>query len=66
MMGLGNGLRLTWVGHATWIMETPGGKRVLIDPWVTGNPVVPDELKDTGPFDRPRKDTVPWPPSSSP
>jgi L-ascorbate metabolism protein UlaG (beta-lactamase superfamily) len=50
-MGLGNGLRLTWVGHATWIMETPGGKRVLIDPWVTGNPVVPDELKDPGPFD---------------
>jgi L-ascorbate metabolism protein UlaG (beta-lactamase superfamily) len=32
-------------------METPGGKRVLIDPWVTGNPVVPDELKDPGPFD---------------
>jgi L-ascorbate metabolism protein UlaG (beta-lactamase superfamily) len=35
MMGLGNGLRLTWVGHATWIMETPGGKRILIDPWVS-------------------------------
>jgi L-ascorbate metabolism protein UlaG (beta-lactamase superfamily) len=50
-MGLGNGLRLTWVGHATWIMETPGGKRVLIDPWVTGNPVVPDQLKDPGRFD---------------
>jgi L-ascorbate metabolism protein UlaG (beta-lactamase superfamily) len=32
-------------------METPGGKRVLIDPWVTGNPVVPDEMKDPGPFD---------------
>jgi L-ascorbate metabolism protein UlaG (beta-lactamase superfamily) len=50
-MGLGNGLRLTWVGHATWIMETPGGKRVLIDPWVTGNPVVNDELRDPGPHD---------------
>jgi L-ascorbate metabolism protein UlaG (beta-lactamase superfamily) len=50
-MALGNGLRLTWVGHATWIMETPGGKRVLIDPWVTGNPVVTDEHRDPGPAD---------------
>jgi len=50
-MGLGNGLRLTWVGHATWIMETPGGKRVLIDPWVSGNPVVPEQLQDPGPHD---------------
>jgi L-ascorbate metabolism protein UlaG (beta-lactamase superfamily) len=50
-MGLDNGVRLTWVGHATWILETPGGKRVLIDPWVTGNPVVPEQLKDPGPAD---------------
>jgi L-ascorbate metabolism protein UlaG (beta-lactamase superfamily) len=50
-MGLDNGVRLTWVGHATWILETPGGKRVLIDPWVTGNPVVPDHLSDPGPAD---------------
>src|SRR4051794_19611061 len=50
-MGLDNGVRLTWVGHATWILETPGGKRVLIDPWVTGNPVVPENLADPGPAD---------------
>jgi L-ascorbate metabolism protein UlaG (beta-lactamase superfamily) len=50
-MGLGNGLKLTWVGHATWIMDTPGGKRVLIDPWVSGNPVVSDEHRDPGPHD---------------
>jgi L-ascorbate metabolism protein UlaG (beta-lactamase superfamily) len=50
-MGLGNGLKLTWVGHATWIMDTPGGKRVLIDPWVSGNPVVPENLQDPGPHD---------------
>ena len=50
-MGLDNGVRLTWVGHATWILETPGGKRVLIDPWVTGNPVVPEHLNDPGPAD---------------
>jgi L-ascorbate metabolism protein UlaG (beta-lactamase superfamily) len=50
-MGLGKGLKLTWVGHATWIMDTPGGKRVLIDPWVSGNPVVPENLQDPGPHD---------------
>jgi hypothetical protein len=36
-----NGARLTWFGHATWLLETPGGKRVLIDPWFTGNPKAP-------------------------
>ena len=36
-----NGARLTWFGHATWLLETPGGKRVLIDPWFTGNPKTP-------------------------
>ena len=37
-----NGARLTWFGHATWLLETPGGKRVLFDPWFTGNPKVPE------------------------
>ena len=38
-MSLGNGVKLTWIGHASFILETPGGKRALIDPWITGNPV---------------------------
>ncbi len=38
-MSLGNGVKLTWIGHASFILETPGGKRALIDPWMTGNPV---------------------------
>ena len=29
-----NGMTLTWLGHATWIVETPGGKRVLFDPGI--------------------------------
>jgi L-ascorbate metabolism protein UlaG (beta-lactamase superfamily) len=45
-----NGARLTWFGHATWMLETPGGKRVLIDPWFTGNPKVP-EGTDPGSID---------------
>ncbi|MFN2593493.1 MAG: metal-dependent hydrolase, partial [Actinomycetota bacterium] len=31
--------------------ETPSGKRILIDPWVMGNPACPDDLKDPGDLD---------------
>jgi len=31
------GLKLTWVGHATFRIETPEGKTVYIDPWVMNN-----------------------------
>ena len=42
--------RLTWLGHATFLLET-GDSRVLIDPWVMNNPACPDELKDVGDLD---------------
>src|SRR5262245_20455501 len=38
--------RLTWLGHGAWQVET-AEKRVLIDPFLTGNPAAaadPDEL----------------------
>src|SRR5579872_1158265 len=35
------GVKITWLGHATFRVETPGGKIVLIDPWVMGNPACP-------------------------
>lgn len=44
-----NGIKVTWLGHATFLIETPGGKKVIIDPWVTGNPVTPADKKS---FDR--------------
>ena len=50
-MGLDNGVKLTWVGHATWILETAAGTRILIDPWMTGNPVAPESLHDPGKVD---------------
>jgi L-ascorbate metabolism protein UlaG (beta-lactamase superfamily) len=50
-MSLDNGVKLTWIGHASFILETPGGKRALIDPWMTGNPVAPDSLQDPGDVD---------------
>ena len=27
-------------------METPGGKTILVDPWVMGNPMCPQKDKD--------------------
>jgi L-ascorbate metabolism protein UlaG (beta-lactamase superfamily) len=48
MGSLNNGVKLTWLGHATWLLETPGGKRVLFDPWTDGNPMCPDAYKGAG------------------
>jgi L-ascorbate metabolism protein UlaG (beta-lactamase superfamily) len=39
---------MTWLGHATWILETPGGKRVLFDPFISDNPACPEEYKQNG------------------
>jgi L-ascorbate metabolism protein UlaG (beta-lactamase superfamily) len=35
-----NALAYTWLGHATFLLRSPGGKRILIDPWL-GNPRCP-------------------------
>ena len=35
----------TWVGHGTWKIRSAGGKEILIDPWVMGNPIAPADLK---------------------
>lgn len=51
MADLPDGLKITWFGHATMRIETPGGKRILIDPFLNDNPSCPDELKDPGPLD---------------
>jgi L-ascorbate metabolism protein UlaG (beta-lactamase superfamily) len=46
-----NGIKLTWLGHATFRIETPGGKTVLVDPWVMGNPMCPPHEKDVKKLD---------------
>lgn len=38
-------LSFTWLGHATFLFRSPGGKRILIDPWLETNPSTPDSLK---------------------
>jgi L-ascorbate metabolism protein UlaG (beta-lactamase superfamily) len=40
-----NGVQITWLGHATFKVTTPGGKVVLIDPWTFQNPACPEGLK---------------------
>jgi L-ascorbate metabolism protein UlaG (beta-lactamase superfamily) len=30
-------MKLTWHGHSAFAVET-GGKKILIDPFITGNP----------------------------
>jgi L-ascorbate metabolism protein UlaG (beta-lactamase superfamily) len=41
---------LTWLGHATFRFDTPGGKRVYVDPWLDG-PTVPDGEKEAARVD---------------
>lgn len=36
-----NGTKLTWLGHATFLIENDG-KKILIDPWLNGNPSCPE------------------------
>jgi L-ascorbate metabolism protein UlaG (beta-lactamase superfamily) len=40
-----NGIKITWLGHATFRIESPGGKTIIIDPWVMGNPMCPEDQK---------------------
>jgi L-ascorbate metabolism protein UlaG (beta-lactamase superfamily) len=39
------GIQLTWLGHATFRIESPGGQTIIIDPWVMNNPACPASEK---------------------
>jgi len=41
---LNNGVTIQWYGHSTVLITSPGGKRVLIDPFVQHNPACPERL----------------------
>lgn len=34
-----------WLGHAAFEIVSPKGTRLLLDPWISGNPSTPDQLK---------------------
>jgi L-ascorbate metabolism protein UlaG (beta-lactamase superfamily) len=36
-----SGLSVTWLGHGTFLLVSPEGRRILIDPWLDGNPSCP-------------------------
>lgn len=48
---LTDGTKLTFLGHSTFTLKTPGGKNLILDPWVENNPRCPEENKDVGPLD---------------
>ncbi len=39
-------ITVRWLGHATFEITSSGGTRLLIDPFITGNPSTPDSLKN--------------------
>ncbi|GAB4252857.1 MAG: metal-dependent hydrolase [Acidobacteriota bacterium] len=45
-MALNRGVRITYLGHATFLFRTPAGRHLLIDPWVENNPACPAEAKE--------------------
>jgi len=52
MPPLGHDTTISWLGHGTFHITTPGGKRLLLDAWVDTNPACPDawkqQIKDEG------------------
>jgi L-ascorbate metabolism protein UlaG (beta-lactamase superfamily) len=45
MATLGRDTTITWLGHGTFHIQTPGGKKLLIDSWIDTNPACPEEWK---------------------
>jgi len=50
-MALGRQTTFTWLGHATFLIGTPGGKTLILDPWLRDNPACPERFKNPGPVD---------------
>jgi L-ascorbate metabolism protein UlaG (beta-lactamase superfamily) len=38
-------LAIPWHGHSTFVITTPGGKRIVTDPFLEQNPVCPPSMK---------------------
>jgi L-ascorbate metabolism protein UlaG (beta-lactamase superfamily) len=38
-------LEITYLGHSSFRLRTPGGKEILFDPWYTGNPSFPESAR---------------------
>jgi len=42
---------LTWHGHSCFLLETDGGQRIMIDPWLDENPAADIKTKDVESLD---------------
>jgi L-ascorbate metabolism protein UlaG (beta-lactamase superfamily) len=42
----GNKTEVQWLGQATFKITTPGGKVIVVDPWLTSNPKTPAAYKN--------------------
>lgn len=45
MATIGRDTTISWLGHGTFHIVTPGGKRLLLDAWVDTNPACPESWK---------------------
>lgn len=43
--------QITYCGHSTVIVTTETGKRIIVDPWLEGNPRCPSSLQNPGKLD---------------
>jgi L-ascorbate metabolism protein UlaG (beta-lactamase superfamily) len=43
-MSASNPTRITWLGHATVLVQTPAGANILIDPFIAHNPKYPKDF----------------------
>ena len=37
---------LTWLGHSAFRLDSPGGKRIYVDPFLNGNPKTPESERE--------------------
>jgi L-ascorbate metabolism protein UlaG (beta-lactamase superfamily) len=45
VMTLNRDVKIKYLGHSTFLITTPGGNNLIIDPWVENNPACPPEDK---------------------
>jgi L-ascorbate metabolism protein UlaG (beta-lactamase superfamily) len=45
-----SGIKVTWLGHGSFIFDSVNGTRILVDPWLKPNPDCPPEYKNTSAF----------------
>jgi L-ascorbate metabolism protein UlaG (beta-lactamase superfamily) len=38
-------IAITWLGHASFILTSSKGTRIVVDPWLEGNPSCPENMK---------------------